>query len=374
MNRGILCGLALAILLLPALSHAQSEQVQQEYLEKAEVVTASASTEETDPWSGVTSQTQTLTAKVLSGPDAGKTVTFENDFTQLAAGDYFYIRHATGGDGPDYWNVSDPYRLNVLALLGGAFLVLIFIFGGIQGVRGLVSLAGSLVLIFGILLPGIYAGLPPLLLSLGVSGAIIIGGSYLTHGVNRATTAAVLGMLATVVITGIGGWWAVHAASLSGFSSETNAYLNFSTGGSIDMIGLLEGGIMIGLLGVLYDIAIGQAVAVEELFDAGRHLTRGEVYRKGIRIGREHIGALINTLAIAYVGVSLPLLLLLMNTDAGILYTLNNELFATEIVRILMGGIGLTLAVPITTFIASRMLSGKSGGAAAPEGRSAHRH
>jgi uncharacterized membrane protein len=125
------------------------------------------------------------------------------------------------------------------------------------------------------------------------------------------------------------------------------------------MVGLLFGGIMIGLLGVLYDIAIGQAIAIEELFRAGKHLTRRQVYKRGIRIGREHIGALVNTLAIAYVGASLPLLLLMQNSTTGILFIINNEVFSTEIVRILIGSIGLILGVPITTLIASYMLHGK---------------
>jgi uncharacterized membrane protein len=126
------------------------------------------------------------------------------------------------------------------------------------------------------------------------------------------------------------------------------------------MVGLLFGGIMIGLLGVLYDIAIGQAVAIEELFRAGKHLTRREVYLRGIRIGREHIGALVNTLAIAYVGASLPLLLLMQSATTGIAFIINSEILSTEIVRILIGSIGLILAVPITTLIASYMLHGRT--------------
>jgi uncharacterized membrane protein len=179
-------------------------------------------------------------------------------------------------------------------------------------------------------------------------------------------------MIATVIITGIGAYFVVHLAQLSGFTSESNAYLNLDTGGRIDMLGLLFGGIMIGLLGVLYDIAIGQAVFVEELFRASTHYTRAMVYKRGMRIGREHIGALINTLAIAYVGASLPLLLLFKDQTAGAAYLINSELFATEIIRILIGSIGLVLAVPITTLVASYMLIHMKGSeGAAHEG---HHH
>ncbi len=295
--------------------------------------------------------------------------TFENDFTQVKAGDTVYVRHTVGGFGPELWSISDPYRLNVLIGLAIAFLALTLLFGGLPGVRGLASLAGSLLLIFYVLLPGIYTGYSPVLLSIGVASLIIIVGSYITHGFNRTTSIAVLGMISTVLVTGLAAYWVVHASQLSGFTSENNVYLNFNTGGTIDMVGLLFGGIMIGLLGVLYDISIGQAIAVEELLDAGRHLTRLEVYKKGLRIGREHIGALINTLAIAYVGASLPLLLLFKTADTSIAYLINSELFATEIVRILIGSIGLILAVPLTTLLASWLLSREGGG-----GASSHTH
>jgi uncharacterized membrane protein len=221
-------------------------------------------------------------------------------------------------------------------------------------------------------MPGILDGYSPILVSIGVASLIIIIGSYITHGFNRTTTAAVIGMIATVLITGLGAFYVVHAAHLSGYNSEEDVYLNFNSRGTIDLVGLLFGGIMIGLLGVLYDIAIGQAIAVEELFRAGIHMTRLQVYRRAIRIGREHIGALVNTLAIAYVGAALPLLLVLQNSTYGIAYAINNEIFATEIVRILIGSIGLILAVPVTTLLASYMLAGHRGESIAGELGSHH--
>jgi uncharacterized membrane protein len=133
--------------------------------------------------------------------------------------------------------------------------------------------------------------------------------------------------------------------------------LHFNSRGTIDLAGLLLGGVIIGLLGVLYDAAIGQSVAVEELQRAGKAMTRKDIYFRALRIGREHIGALINTLAIAYVGAALPLLLLFYGTQGlDVVEMLNREIFAAEIVRILVGSIGVILVVPITTAIAVLML------------------
>jgi uncharacterized membrane protein len=334
-----------------------------EVFEKAKVLEVSDEAMTTIPGTDTPSKVQTLKAEILSGVDKGKTITFNNDYIQLSTGDMFYARHQTNHlDSRDVWSVAEPYRLNIILYLTIAFIALIFVFGGIQGVRGLASLIGSIALIFYLLIPGIYGGYNAILISIGVSSLIIIVGSYITHGFNRATTSAVLGMIITVVITGAAAYVVVHAANLSGYSSDETTFLNINTRGTIDMVGLLFGGIMIGLLGVLYDIAIGQAIAIEELFRAGKHLTRKEVYVRAIRIGREHIGALVNTLAIAYVGASLPLLLLIQNSTVGIPYILNSEIFSTEIVRILIGSIGLILAVPITSLIASYLLHGRVQG------------
>lgn len=351
-----------ATLFLPSLSFAQETTLvtDTETFEKAKVLRILDSGTTTVAGTDTVGGTQTIQIQVVSGPEQGKTATFKNDYIQLKKGEIFYARHQSNHlDGTDYWTVSDPYRLDVLLWLSISFVALIFVFGGKQGVRGLASLIGSFVLIFYLLIPGIYGGYNAIIVSIGVASLIIVVGSYITHGFNRTTTSAVVGMIITVILTGLAAYYAVHAGNLSGYSSEEATYLTFNTRGAINMVGLLFGGIMIGLLGVLYDIAIGQAIAIEELFRAGRHLTRSQVYVRGIRIGREHIGALVNTLAIAYVGASLPLLLLIQNSELGMLFILNSEIFATEIIRILIGSIGLILAVPITTLIASYMLHGK---------------
>jgi len=353
---------ALVSVLTPAAAFAQATVTPDtETIELAQVTAISNQQTSVLPGTDTNTKTQTLTAAVLQGPDQGHSISFENDYTQLQVGDIFYLRHETNNlDGTNNYSVSDAYRLNTLFALGALFIFLIIIFGGVQGLRGFASLTGSLVLIFFVLIPGILHGYSPVVVSIAVSSLIIVLGSYVTHGFNRTTNAAVIGMIVTVLFTGVAAYFFVHSAHLSGYSNEENVYLNFDTHGKIDMVGLLFGGIMIGLLGVLYDIAIGQAIAVEELFRAGSHLTRLEVYGRAIRIGREHIGALVNTLAIAYVGVALPLLLLVQEGSSyGLLYSLNSELFATEIVRILIGSIGLILSVPITTLIASYMLYGR---------------
>lgn len=370
----IVFGLLFALFTFSVPLHPVSAQSQEtSYIERARVIEVISQSVRAIPGTSAETTYQSLVAEILEGPDKGKRVTVDNDYLNLAPGDQFYANHSIGGFDAvnDTYTVQEPYRIPTLQILVALFVLTLIVFGGRQGLRGLLSLIASLAVIFYVLLPGILAGYSPILLSVIISSFIIIIGSYVTHGFNRTTTAAVLGMIGTICITGALAYWSVHAGLLSGYSSDEVTYLHFSTGGGIDFVGLLLGGIMIGLLGILYDAAIGQAIAVEELKRAAAHYTRWQLYRRAERIGREHIGALVNTLAIAYVGVSLPLLLLLRFSNMSFTATVNQEIFATEIIRTMVGSIGLILAVPITTLISIWILHrGDTSGSQVKEGHS----
>ncbi len=300
---------------------------------------------------------QKLTAEILEGRDKGTLVTFDNDFTQLNVGDVFYMDHTANTlDGTNYHSVRDPYRVPLLLSLTILLIGLVVAIGGKQGVRGLIALAGSFVLILFVLIPGILKGYSPLSVSLGVAALIVILGSYITHGFNKTTTTAVFGMILTVLCTGALAYATIHFGKFTGYGTEEAVYLNMNFNGNIDIRGLLLAGIIIGLLGVLYDTAISQSIAVEELHKIAPHVPRKDIWKRAMRIGREHIGALVDTLALAYVGTSLPLILLFSTPPIQPLMTINTEVFAAEIIRILIGSIGLVLAVPITTAISVWML------------------
>ncbi len=319
----LLVAVLLFFVAVPCL-YAQELVVDTQETEKAQVVEVLKQETRTILGTDTKSEVQTLRVKIISGSESGKEITVENDYLHLTKGQKFYLIHAENSlDGRDIYSVSEPYRLPALGTFAGLFVLLVVVFGGKQGVRGLISLVGSFLFIFYILLPGVLHGYSPVLVSIAVSSVIIVLGSYVTHGFNKTTSSAVLGMIVTIVFTGVLAYIAVRVTHLSGFSSEEAVYLNFDTRGSIDFSGLLLGGILIGLLGVLYDAAIGQAISVEELYRIGKHLPRRFIFTRALRIGREHIGALVNTIAIAYVGATLPLLLLFYSPSAPILLTLN---------------------------------------------------
>ena len=355
---GLLFSFVIFCVLIPAPLKAADMLTDQVTIVKAKVIEVVDQGTDTLPGIDVQNPTQTLKAQIIEGTDNGKIVEFKNDYTILKAGDLFYLSYTVQTEGNEFYSVYEPDRLPVLLFFLILFVVLALIFGGLQGLRGLLSLAGSLLLIIFVLLPAILHGFSPLLVSIVVSSLIIILGSYVTHGFNKTTSSAVIGMIITVIITGLMAYYAVDASRLTGATGDEAIYLTYNTRGHIDLIGILMGGIMIGLLGVLYDVSIGQAISVEELHHVAPHLPRWKIYKRAIRIGREHIGALINTLAIAYVGASLPLLLLFYSSgsDTPFLMTINKEIFSTEIIRTLIGSIGLVLAVPITTLLSTVML------------------
>jgi uncharacterized membrane protein len=217
---------------------------------------------------------------------------------------------------------------------------------------------GSFLAIFYILMPGILGGWNPLLASILVASGILFAVIFFTHGFNRESLVAYTGTMLAVFLTGILAIFSVHLTDLSGFASEATTYLNFSTRGALDFTSLLIGAIIIGVLGVLDDIAVTQAAVVTELYDSNPSLSRREAYKRALRVGKEHVGALVNTLVLAYAGASLPLLLHFYVSSSSLSMAINTELFATEIVRTIVGSIGLIMTVPIVTGLAVFYLKG----------------
>lgn len=299
-----------------------------------------------------TRQVYTVSARL----EDGTVETFENDHFQVEPGDKVYVLKRTDLDGYTTYRLDEPIRLPIIFLLTFIFIVLSIWIGGKQGVKGLLTLFGSMFLLFLFLVPSIIKGYSPVLVSLLVASFIIILGSYVTHGFNRTTSTAIAGMITTVLGAGVATVISMYLMKLTGLYSEDVVYLLFNTNGTLDVKGLLFAGIMIGLLGILYDVAIGQSITVEELIRADHTMSSKKLIERGLRIGREHIGALVDTLALAYVGASLPLLLLFATSDAPILYILNREDISTELVRILIGSASIIIAVPITTYIAVYVL------------------
>ncbi len=304
--------------------------------------------------------TQEIRVKVLSGPEQGKEVTFKNDFIQLRAGDSFFLSSFTDISGKVLYNVFDYDRSTSMYILLGLFAFIVLLFGRMQGLRSLIALIISLVAIVFVLIPLLLAGYSPILTSTLVASGILCVAIFATYGIHRSSIVAFSGTSIAVVFTGVLSYIFAYATHLSGLASEEAAYLNLGSFGQLDMFGLLLAGFIIGALGVLDDIAATQVAVVEELYSTDPSLSMKSVYSKALKVGHAHVAALVNTLVLAYTGASLPLLLLFFQGGSADLGIINIEIFATEIVRSVVGSLGLILAVPVTTALAAYFLKGYS--------------
>lgn len=296
---------------------------------------------------------QEVRVVLREGERAGEVVRFENELVALEPEDHIFVNHLVTVGGEEIYSYADFERRPVLAFIMALFVVMLLVFSGWQGMRALFSLGLSVAAIFFLLVPALLAGWNPALASVGIAGAILGTVFFGTHGFNARSTIAFLGTFGAVIATGIIAWASSEAMRLTGFSSDAAVYLNFATNGSLDLSGLLLGSIIIGILGILDDVSITQASVVEQLKHANPALHFIELYRRAVKVGRDHIGSLVNTLALAYVGASLPLILLYAKANSDIFITLNQEVVASELLRIIVGSIGLILAVPATTAVAA---------------------
>lgn len=336
-------------------SATQAQELNQDLQERvsAEVLEIVSVSEREVPGTGVSTQVQDVRALVRDGERAGEVVRFENDMVILEPGDDIFLYRLVTFEGQEIITFADFERRPTLIIITVIFVGLLLLFAGWHGLRSLVSLILSIAAIVFLLVPALLAGYDPVLTSVGIAGAVLALVLFGTHGFSPRVFIAFGGTFFAVVVTGIIAYIASDAMRLTGFGNDASVYLNFATDGKIDLSGLLLGGIIIGILGVLDDISITQAAMVQELKSANHNLGFKELYVRASRVGKYHLGSIVNTLALAYVGVSLPLILLYAKTNSGIGLIFNQEVVAGELLRIIVGSIGLILAVPVTTLLAS---------------------
>lgn len=370
--KALLVSLALVFFLLPP-TGVLAQEVHQEWQEvvRGEVLEILSEEDRAIMGTDASTTVQELRVLVKSGEKAGEVVRLENDLLVLSVGEKIFLDRLVAIDDTEYYQFKDVERRPQLWILFGVLVFLVVVFAGWQGLRALGSLGISIAAIVFLLVPALLAGYSPALTSLAIAAIILATSLFFTHGIHARSVISFIGTMGAVAVTCVVAAVSVSTMRLTGFSSDASVFLNFSTGGTLDFAGLLLGSIIIGLLGVLDDVSITQASVVQELRAANSALSWTELYRRAIRVGRDHVGSLVNTLALAYVGTALPLVLLLARAESPLGLTLNQEVVAVEIVRIIVGSIGLILAVPLTTVIAAWYFKDKE---VADAGHGHHHH
>ncbi|MCB9802978.1 YibE/F family protein [Candidatus Nomurabacteria bacterium] len=356
----------LFLLFLPLGLSAQSTQ--QEEIFKAKVIEILAEKEIIDE-SGLNFIQQNLRLKGLSGNFKNQEIVFEgiSDFQilssrQYALGDRVMVISSINDDGSSYFFVSDYDRTNPIILLSFIFIFSVLVIGRWKGFRSLLALIASFLVILKFIIPQILAGTNPVLVSVLGGIFILFFAIYLTQGFNIKAHLANLSLIISLLFTAFLSAMFTALAQLSGYAGEETVFLFDLAQGSLNLQGLLLAGILIGTLGVLDDVIISQVSTVEQIKQANPSLSKKEVYKMSAKVGVDHITSMINTLFFAYAGAALPLLILFAKSDViglNLSQAINNEMVATEIIRTLLGSIGIILAIPISNWLASWFLSAK---------------
>lgn len=353
--------LFLATLLIPSTTLAQDEIIPVQEYRKAEVLKITEDGE--IEVYGSKQLFQKVEVKILDGTDKDQIKTIEHGNKiklkvdqKVHPGETVVLYRGGFNENIDDYQIIDKYRLNNIFYFAIAFFIFVLIVGQLQGLGSIIGLLISFLVIIKFIVPQILAGSDPLLISIMGASIIILTSIYFSHGFSVKTTIAIVSTIITLVITGLLAVFVVKSSSLTGLGNELAYGLGFNqTLANLNLRGLLLGGMIIGTLGVLDDVTSTQVSTIFELKKANSALSLGELVKRGFKVGKDHISAVVNTLVLAYTGASMPILLLIiLNPSQQPLWLmLNSEAITEEIVRTLVGSFGLVLSVPITTLIAA---------------------
>jgi len=254
--------------------------------------------------------------------------------------------------------VIDYVRRASLFWLGFIFFLIVLVVGKLKGVRSLLSLVLSFLIIVKFIVPSILSGMSPLLVAILGSLAILLVIIYVTEGINKKSNLAILSIFISLCVVLLLSVLFTEFARLTGLAQEEAMFL-IGLQGAINFKGLLLAGILIGTLGVLDDVVLAQIETVAQIKKANPNLTNKEVFKMAFKVGNTHLGSMTNTLFLAYAGASLPLILLFSiggPASQSFANVLNNEFIATEIIRTLVGSTGIAFAIPLSTLIAVKFI------------------
>jgi len=301
---------------------------------------------------------QKLEIQLDGGLYRGDTVTLEwagrnalNSNGLLAAGDPVLVSQRREGEVRKYV-IEEVVRLPSLLPVALLFVVLLLVVARWKGLAALVGLAMSISVFLLAIVPAVQRGEDPLISTLVGSIAVVGVAVFVVHGLDRKSVAALVGTAVSLVAVLALSAGTLVLAHITGLGSEEAVFLAVGSGGRIDLHRLVLAGIVVGSLGALVDMGIGQASATMELAAADPAFKSRRLYASALNVGRDHIGSLVNTLALAYFGGALPFIVLLSLGNAPLIVALNGETITGSLIAILVASVGLVLSVPVTTAVA----------------------
>jgi len=299
--------------------------------------------------------------EILTGEYEGEVVetmpTWINNQEDLfEEGSKVYVSKTQDLEGEEAWTVESYSREGALLFLGIIFVVIIVLVTGMRGVSATVGLLISFFTLYFFAIPRMNMGANFLLISLATLFILLCASTFITYGLNiKSLIAFVTTFLGILIIASVG-YIVVSSLNISGSGEEASAMLFDTTAGAVKLSSVFLFSILVGALGVLDDVTVGQASSMMELYETDRSLTSKELFKKTMNIGRDHISSMVNTLFIAYAGSSFSLVMLLSANNPDFRILINTGFIVEEIVRTLVASIGLVLIVPLTSFLASKII------------------
>lgn len=273
----------------------------------------------------------------------------------LAVNDQVVLQSEVGEGGTQEVRIIDRYRLPGLRIFTILFVVLVILIAGRQGIGSLIGLLVSAIVILQFIVPQILNGANPVTISIIGAIGMLVATMFLAHGFKWQTGVSLVATAITLLIAGCISYVAVSVLMLAGTGSEEAYLLQVGQLPDLNLRGLLLGGMILGILGILDDVTTSQVAAIYALYKENKHLSVKDLVWRGFSLGREHIASLVNTLVLAYAGVSFPLFIFFVlnpqNQPAWVIF--NSEFIAEEVVRTLSGSFGLVLGVPISTLLSA---------------------
>ncbi|SHH96134.1 YibE/F family protein [Sporanaerobacter acetigenes] len=359
--------ISMIILLFSANVYGETSDDSDMYTETAIVLEASE-LKETEEVEGFINQYQDVKLKITSGKYKNQIFDVKNNLSEndvynivVEKGEKVVvsIQEIEGEDINIY--ISDYMRQNYIFYLVIIFILLIIIIGKKKGLKSVVTLAITMFAILKVLLPMILKGANPIPITILISIVVTILTMFIVGGINKKSIAAVVGTSGGVLVAGIIAYYIGSQVKLTGLSSEEAMMLMYIPQEvNFDFRGLLFSGIILGSLGAVMDVGMSIASSMDEIHKANPNLTRKELFKSGMNVGKDVMGTMTNTLILAYTGSSIPVLLLFMAYETSIAKILNLDVIATEAIRSLAGSIGLVLTIPLTALVSSTLIKNSS--------------
>lgn len=307
-----------------------------------------------------------LEVEILTGRYKGDICFVTNYFSALynvnvKPGDKVCIRIDTTGDGKYSCNIYNYDRVPLIICLVLVFFLALAIIGGFQGIKAFAGLVYTILCIFGILLPLSLKGVATIPLTCGIilfTSAVCF---YLIGGISKKTIAAALGSFSGVLIAALLGAIAAKLGGVTTFQmDEGEALLLLKSTSLIKLRGLFISGILIAAMGAVMDIAMSISSALYEVHEADPHMGAKELFKSGINIGRDAMGTMANTLVLAYVGSALNMCILIYSYGVGLRQLLCTDFVAIEVIRAVVGSVGIICSVPCVAAIAAILYTKKN--------------